>query len=211
MGLISRIGALVLNNACATAASWPDPLGVAVNLSAAQFAAGNVVAHVARALAASGLRPGRLELEITESLLIEDTDLVLRQLEELKALGVGIVMDDFGTGYSSLGYLWRFPFDKIKIDRSFLHAFDSDEATAAKIIRTIVALGRALNVRVNAEGVETARHAEFVRGLDCDEMQGFYFGVPMPVEDLPAVILNNFGRRLPPRPADGAPKARAAR
>jgi diguanylate cyclase (GGDEF)-like protein len=196
MGLIGRIGAFVLNHGCAAAMTWPETFSIAINLSAAQFAAGDVVNHVAQALAASGLPPGRLELEITESLLMEGTDLVLGQLAELKALGVAIVMDDFGTGYSSLGYLWRFPFDKIKIDRSFLHALDGDEATAAKIIRTIVALGRALNVRVNAEGVETARQAEFVRGLDCDEMQGFYFGVPTPVGELPALILNNFGRRL---------------
>jgi diguanylate cyclase (GGDEF)-like protein len=196
MGLISRIGAWVLTEACTTAMSWPEPISVAVNLSPAQFAAGDVVELVAYALKASGLRPDRLELEITESLLLQDTDAVLSQLAELKALGTAIVMDDFGTGYSSLGYLWRFPFDKIKIDRSFLRAFDNNDAAAAKIIRTIVALGRALGVRVNAEGVETERHAEFIRSLDCDELQGFYFGVPMPVADLPALILSNFGRRL---------------
>jgi EAL domain-containing protein (putative c-di-GMP-specific phosphodiesterase class I) len=177
-----------------------------VNLSPAQFASGDLIDHVAAALAQSGLKPDRLELEITESLLMEDTDAVLRQLGELKALGTSIVMDDFGTGYSSLGYLWRFPFDKIKIDRSFLRAFDDNDATAAKIMRTIVALGRALNVRINAEGVETERHAEFVRGLDCDEFQGFLFGVPMPRADLPGLILSNFSRRL--TRATAAPAAR---
>ena len=196
MGLIGRIGAWVLEKACATAMTWPEGFTVAVNLSAAQFASGDIVDHVAGALKSSGLRPQRLELEITESLLMEDTNTVLGQLAELKRQGSAIVMDDFGTGYSSLGYLWRFPFDKIKIDRSFLRAFDSDDVAAAKIIRTIVALGRALNVRINAEGVETESHAEFVRGLDCDELQGFLFGVPMPASELPAVILNNFSQRL---------------
>jgi diguanylate cyclase (GGDEF)-like protein len=206
MGLIGRIGAWVLREACAAATAWPHAFTVAVNLSPAQFASGDLVDHVAAALAQCGLKPDRLELEITESLLMEDTDAVLRQLGELKALGTSIVMDDFGTGYSSLGYLWRFPFDKIKIDRSFLRAFDDNDATAAKIMRTIVALGRALNVRINAEGVETERHAEFVRGLDCDEFQGFLFGVPMPRADLPGLILSNFSRRL--TRATAAPAAR---
>jgi diguanylate cyclase (GGDEF)-like protein len=201
MGLIGRIGAWVLRKACAAAVAWPGTFTVAVNLSPAQFKAGDIVDHVSAALAATGLRSDRLELEITESLLMEDTDEVLRQLYELKGLGAAIVMDDFGTGYSSLGYLWRFPFDKIKIDQSFLRAFETNDATAKKIIRTIVALGRTLNVRVNTEGVETARQAEFLRSVDCDEMQGFYFGIPLPLSDLPTVILNNFGRRLALPPA----------
>jgi predicted signal transduction protein with EAL and GGDEF domain len=201
MGLIDQIGAWVIGEACTTAAAWPEELTVAVNLSPAQFARGNVAAHVAAALAASGLTPQRLELEITESLLIEDTEAVMDQLARLKDLGAAIVMDDFGTGYSSLGYLWRFPFDKIKIDRSFLHAYDGDDATAEKIIRTIVALGHALRVRVNAEGVETERHAAFVRTIDCDEVQGFFYGRPMPASDVAATILARFRRQLQASPA----------
>jgi EAL domain-containing protein (putative c-di-GMP-specific phosphodiesterase class I) len=136
--------------------------------------------------------PHRLELEITESLLLEDTGAVLTELGKLKALGVAIVMDDFGTGYSSLSYLWRFPFDKIKIDRVFMRGFDSDAKNVATIVRTIVALGRSLNMRVTAEGVENARQAQFVRDVDCDQIQGFYFGRPMPAGELAAHILADF-------------------
>jgi diguanylate cyclase (GGDEF)-like protein len=201
-GLIDRIGAWVLQEACATAAAWPGELTVAVNLSPAQFAECGIVEHVSRALETSGLHPCRLELEITESLLIEDTESVLRQLGRLKALGAAIVMDDFGTGYSSLSYLWRFPFDKIKIDQSFLHALDGSDTPAEKIIRTIVALGRAMRVRVTAEGVETANHAEFIRTIDCDEMQGFYFGCPAPAADLGGLILAAYRReKIAPPPA----------
>ena len=191
MGLITRIGAWVLEEACRIAATWPHPLTVAVNLSAVQFGRGGVVATVADALRKSGLKPSRLELEITESLLMDRTEAVMRELSGLKDLGVAIVMDDFGTGYSSLSYLSRFAFDKIKIDRSFMQAFDRDDATAEKVIRAVVALGRAMHMRVSAEGVETARHVAFVRSLDCDEVQGFYYGRPAPADAVAGIIMGN--------------------
>ncbi len=179
MGVISQIGSWAIREACTAAAGWPDDLKIAVNLSPAQFAAGNVPAIVAGALSDSGLRPGRLEMEVTESLLIQDTGKVTSDLNQVKALGVDIVMDDFGTGYSSLSYLWRFPFDKLKIDRSFLKAMSAGDLVAEKIIRAIVTLARALNMRVNVEGIETPGNLEFVSRIDCDELQGFILGRPM--------------------------------
>ena len=140
IGLINRIGAWVIREACRNAANWPDHLTVAVNLSAAQFATSGVSDIVAAAIVETGLESHRLELEITESLLLGDTEAVLKELEKLKALGVAIVMDDFGTGYSSLSYLWRFPFDKVKIDRAFMIAFETADRNAEKIVKTIVGL-----------------------------------------------------------------------
>jgi diguanylate cyclase (GGDEF)-like protein len=197
MGFIGKIGAWVVREACRNAVNWPDHLSVAVNLSPAQFAIANVCDMVTAALAETGLQPHRLELEITENLLLRDTEAVLTELGNLKALGVAIVMDDFGTGYSSLSYLWRFPFDKIKIDRSFMLGFDSADNNVKMILMTIVALGRSLKMRVTAEGVETSRHAEFARAVACDEVQGFYFGRPMPVTDLAGWILTDFKDRFP--------------
>ena len=160
MGLISKIGGWAVREACRMAATWPDRLTLAVNLSSAQFATGGIYDIVAAALAETALEARRLELEITESLLLADTGAVMTELGKLKALGVAIVVDDFGTGYSSLSYLWRFPFDKIKIDRSFMHAFDTGDKNAETIVKTIVGLGRSLNMRVTAEGVENARQVE---------------------------------------------------
>jgi diguanylate cyclase (GGDEF)-like protein len=197
MGLIGRIGAWVLHEACAAAAAWPGHLKVSVNLSAAQFALGGVHDTVKQALAASGLAPSRLELEITESLLLGDTDVVLAELHRLKRLGVAIAMDDFGTGYSSLSYLWRFPFDKIKIDRAFMTAFDAADDNVETIIKTIVALGRSLRMEITVEGVENDRQVAFLREVECDQVQGYYFGRPMPAVDVAARILRDFGRDLP--------------
>jgi diguanylate cyclase (GGDEF)-like protein len=194
IGLISRIGAKVLGAACRAAAAWPEHLKVAVNLSPAQFADGEVCRTVAAALEESTLAPHRLELEITEGLLLAGTEPVMAELRALKRLGVAIAMDDFGTGYSSLSYLWRFPFDKIKIDRSFMVAFDAGDANVETVIRTIVALGRSLAMTVTVEGVETARQVAFLRHAGCDQIQGYYFGRPMPASDVAAAILADFRR-----------------
>lgn len=191
MGLISKIGAWVIREACRIAATWPNHLTVSVNLSPAQFS-GGIRDIVAAALAETALQPNRLELEITESLLLQDTGAVMSELRRLKALGVAIVMDDFGTGYSSLSYLWRFPFDKIKIDRSFMLAFDTSDKNAETIVRTIVGLGRSLRMEVTAEGVESVRQVEFVRHVQCDQVQGFYFGEPVPDAEIAAMILTDF-------------------
>jgi diguanylate cyclase (GGDEF)-like protein len=197
MRLISKIGAWVIERACAVAADWPEHLTVSVNLSPLQFADGDLCGIVEAALAGSGLDPRRLELEITEGLLLNNTDAVLAQLHALKGLGVSIAMDDFGTGYSSLSYLWRFPFDKIKIDRSFMQAFEARDVNVSNILRTIIALGHSLRMSVTAEGVETARQAEYLRDLACDYIQGFHYGRPAPVTDLAAIILNGRGEASP--------------
>jgi EAL domain-containing protein (putative c-di-GMP-specific phosphodiesterase class I) len=189
IGLIGYIDRWVLNKACHAATTWPEHLSVSVNLSPAQFSTGNVCAIVAQVLRESGLEPRRLELEITEGLLLSDTEAVMAQLNGLKALGVSIVMDDFGTGYSSLNYLWRFHFDKIKIDRSFMSAYGDANGNAETIVKTIVALGRSLNMQVTVEGVETDGQAAFVRNLDADQVQGFYYGRPMPESALGASML----------------------
>ena len=209
MGAIHRLGAWVLREACATAAAWPANLTVSVNLSVAQFGASSIAALVENALSATGLAPGRLLIEITESVLVEDSAAVLVELTRLKSLGVKIVMDDFGTGYSSLNYLWRFPFDKLKIDGSFMRAFDAPGAPAEKIVRTIIALGHTLGMRVCVEGIETARHAQYARALGCDEVQGFYFGRPAPATQIAAAVMGTFARQNAIGAADAEmPRAR---
>jgi EAL domain-containing protein (putative c-di-GMP-specific phosphodiesterase class I) len=182
-------------------------LTVAVNLSPAQFVAGSVSEIVAAALAEADLEPNRLELEITETLLLGDSESVMAELRKLKALGVAIVMDDFGTGYSSLSYLWRFPFDKIKIDRSFMQGFDGGIRDAETVVKTIISLGRELHMHVTVEGVETAQQASFLDSANGEQAQGFYFGRPLPSSELAAMILADFqkGRTTPsletaPRP-----------
>ncbi|ADZ68650.1 putative bifunctional diguanylate cyclase/phosphodiesterase [Polymorphum gilvum] len=196
LGLLPTIGGWVIRKACQSATSWPDDLSIAINLSPSQFAAGNLAEFVARTLEETGLAPGRLELEITESLLLDDSDSVLRQLNDLKALGVSIVMDDFGTGYSSLSYLWRFPFDKIKIDRSFMDGYAQSAETIQKILSTIIALGRALNMRVTIEGVETLLQARAIEGLAVDHLQGYLFGRPQAEIEIPGNLLKDFLRTV---------------
>lgn len=178
-GLILQIGEWVLENACRDAASWPEPYRLAVNVSGVQFSQGDMPGVVHAALLRSGLAPHRLELEITETVLISDLNRALAILRRLKALGVSIAMDDFGTGYSSLSTLKAFPFDKIKIDRSFIEQVDT-QAQARSIIRAILALGRSLEIPVLAEGVETSGHLEFLREEGCDEAQGYLLGRPRP-------------------------------
>jgi diguanylate cyclase (GGDEF)-like protein len=190
--LIDRIGEWVLRQACNTARSWPGKLTVAVNLSPAQFDSGDIEGTVAAALRESGLEPSRLELEITESLLLRNSDANMAVLMRLKNLGVSIVMDDFGTGYSSLSYLWKFPFDKIKIDRSFMESFEKSGHDVETVVKTIIALGREMKMRVTVEGVETPAQVDFLYDADADQVQGFYFGRPVPASELGANILNAF-------------------
>jgi diguanylate cyclase (GGDEF)-like protein len=192
--LIDKIGAWVLREACRTAATWPEHLTVAVNLSPAQFLAGSISDIVATALKDAGLAAHRLELEITETLLLGNSEAIMAELRTLKAMGMAIVMDDFGTGYSSLSYLWRFPFDKIKIDRSFMQGFDGSGRDVKTVVKTIIALGRELNMRVTVEGVETATQAAFLDKADGDQAQGFFFGRPVPASEVSANILADFKR-----------------
>jgi diguanylate cyclase (GGDEF)-like protein len=180
-GLIVPIGEWVLRRACSEAATWPDKLMVAVNLSPAQFRDGDIADTVATVLKETGLEPERLELEITENLLINDTEEVLGKLIRLRDLGVAIAMDDFGTGYSSLSYLARFPFSKIKIDRQFIRNMTRDTAMRA-IVKTIIALGKSLEVSVTAEGVETQEQAAMLREFGCSQVQGFLYGYPQSAE-----------------------------
>jgi diguanylate cyclase (GGDEF)-like protein/PAS domain S-box-containing protein len=208
--MIDKIGAWVLREACCTAATWPENLTVAVNLSPAQFSAGGVSDIVGAALKAAGLAPHRLELEITETLLLGDSETVMAELHALKAMGVAIVMDDFGTGYSSLSYLWRFPFDKIKIDRSFMQGFIGSGRDARTVVKTIIALGRELNMRVTVEGVETATQAAFLDEVDGDQAQGFFFGRPVPAAELSASILTDFQRTRPASSSAGGKAPRRA-
>lgn len=188
MGMMEELGAYVLRQATKAASQWPNNLGVAVNLSPKQFESGNLCQHIEDALAQSGLEPKRLELEITESLLMTNSQRNLEELLRIKNLGVSIAMDDFGTGYSSLSYLWKFPFDKIKIDKSFLGGMSESTDKATQIVSTIIALGHTLEMRVTAEGVETEEQAEFLNAHKCDQLQGFLLGRPMAQEKLEGYI-----------------------
>ena len=178
-GLINPLGGLMLRRACLDAAAWPDDVRVAVNLSPLQFRSGNLLSVVTDALKHSGLPPRRLELEITETLLLEKSAQVLATLHALRALGVRISMDDFGTGYSSLSYLRSFPFDKIKIDQSFVRDLGANREAQA-IIRSIVSLGKGLGVTITAEGVETEAELSCLRAEGCHEGQGFLFSKARP-------------------------------
>jgi EAL domain-containing protein (putative c-di-GMP-specific phosphodiesterase class I) len=182
-GLITALGGLMLRRACADAAKWPDDVRVAVNLSPLQFRTGNLLSVVMDALRASGLSAKRLELEITETLLMDRSDQVLATLHALRALGVRISMDDFGTGYSSLSYLRSFPFDKIKIDQSFVRGLATNHDAQA-IVRSIISLGKGLGVTITAEGVETEAEFSCLRSEGCNEGQGFLFSRARPNEDI---------------------------
>jgi diguanylate cyclase (GGDEF)-like protein/PAS domain S-box-containing protein len=182
-GLIVPLGTWILRKACNDAAGWPSHISVAVNLSPAQFRRGDLIKTVADALCESGLPPERLQLEITETVLLQKNAENLAVLHELKKLGVSIVLDDFGTGYSSLSYLKMFPFDKIKIDRSFVAEMD-DRADCAAIVGCVIALGRSLGMGTVAEGVETAEQVQLLRAAGCREAQGYLFSRPVPAADL---------------------------
>ncbi len=180
-GMIWALGQWILRTACREAAAWPHPLGIAVNLSPAQFHNGDLTNFVHETLLATGLPANRLELEITEGVLIGDFSRAVATLRRLKSFGVRIAMDDFGTGYSSLSYLQSFPFDKIKIDQAFIANLSHREQSAA-IIRAVIGLGRGLNLPVLAEGVETEEQRAFLAAESCDEIQGFLVGKPQPID-----------------------------
>ena len=180
LSLIDEIGAWVLNEAMRFASSWPEHLTLAVNLSTRQFEANTLVGVVDRALREHDFIASRLELEITEGLILQDTDSNIGQLQQLKDLGVCISMDDFGTGYSSLAYLWRFAFDKIKIDQSFLHNYEQQSKKTADIVRTIIILAHSLDMLVTAEGVDTQAKKDMLQLENCDLLQGFYLSKPLP-------------------------------
>ncbi len=186
-GLIVEIGEWILRTACAEAAHWPSSIKVAVNLSPVQLTKNGLVEAVTEALSAARLDPRRLELEIIESTLLENTEPVLQTLWDLKKLGIEIVMDDFGTGYSSLGYLRKFPFDKIKVDRSFVTDMASSTESTA-IVRAVVGLASGLGMTTVAEGVETAEQLGSLQAEGCEQAQGFYFSKPRPAAEIRAMF-----------------------
>ena len=194
--LIVDIGDWTIVQACLAAADWPDHLTVAVNLSARHFRRSDISVVVKHALAVSGLAAERLEIEITEGLLMENLAEVIDKLGELRSLGVTIAMDDFGTGYSSLSYLLKFPFDKIKIDRSFVNASGDDEV-ARDFLKAIASLGKTLRLKITAEGVETRAQAEFLAGIACHQLQGFFFSRPLDRVALADYLLTHVAPRAP--------------
>jgi diguanylate cyclase (GGDEF)-like protein len=194
IGLITSIGAWVLKQACAQAATWPAHLTVAVNLSPVQFLSRTLVLDVVSALGSSGLPASRLELEITEAVMLQDTETTLATLAQLKGLGLRISMDDFGTGYSSLSYLRKFPFDKIKIDQSFIRDLSTRPESMA-IIRAIAGLGAALGIATTAEGVETEDQLRVVRAEGCTQVQGYLLGRPQPASTIPGLLLEFENKR----------------
>jgi predicted signal transduction protein with EAL and GGDEF domain len=181
-GLILLLGEWILREACREAASWPKKLRVSVNLSPVQFQHGDLPTLVHQILLDTGLSPSRLELEITESVLIDDFKRAVAVLRRLKSLGVRIAMDDFGTGYSSLSYLQSFPFDRMKIDQAFITKL-ADNLQSAAITKAIIGLGRSLSLPVTAEGVETEEQLRFLAAEACDEIQGYLIGRPLPIFD----------------------------
>jgi diguanylate cyclase (GGDEF)-like protein/PAS domain S-box-containing protein len=210
-GLIVPISEWILRAACREAASWPRPLQIAVNLSPVQFRHGDLAGLVHAILLETGLSPDRLELEVTEGVLIDDFSRAVSILRRLKSLGVRVAMDDFGTGYSSLSYLQSFPFDKIKIDQAFISNVERNRQSAA-IARAVIALARALGVPVLAEGVETRDQLAFLTREACDEVQGYLIGRPCPIAEYAALVGRRpRPRRKPPTIAPQAPLTRAGR
>ncbi|MGA2996147.1 bifunctional diguanylate cyclase/phosphodiesterase [Bradyrhizobium sp.] len=185
-GLINELGEWVLAKACIEATTWPEGINLAVNVSPVQFKSGTLALKIVSALAASGLPAHRLELEITEAVLIRDDEAALDILHQLREIGVQIALDDFGTGYSSLSYLQRFPFDKIKIDRCFVN--DLAEAGGSSIVQAVVNIAAARHMKTTAEGVETERQQQLLRALGCTEMQGYLFSAPKPAEELREIL-----------------------
>ena len=206
IGFIVPLGEWVLREACATAARWPDDIHVAVNISAVQFRSPGLMQVIFGALAASGLNPTRLEIEITESVLLQDKEMTLATLHQLRQLGVRIAMDDFGTGYSSLTYLQCFPFDKIKIDRSFVKDI-TDNAGSLNIVRAVAGLAHGLGIKTTAEGVETKEQLDTISSEGCTEVQGFLFSHPLPAREIERTFLS---RREKPRGRDGTVAAQTS-
>jgi diguanylate cyclase (GGDEF)-like protein len=194
-GLINPIGEWVLTTACAEAARWPDDVRIAVNVSPVQFRSQAFALKVTAALAASGLAPHRLEMEITEAVLIRDDEAALAMLHQLRALGVRIALDDFGTGYSSLSYLQRFPFDKIKIDRCFVKDVAESDGSGS-IVQAVVNIAAARNMTTTAEGVETEQQRDMLRMLGCTEMQGWLFSPAIPAADIRQLLRSRSGKAV---------------
>lgn len=205
--LIIPIGEWVLRRSCRDAAAWPKPLMVSVNLSPVQFKRGNIVELVKGVLEETGLDPKRLEVEITESLLISSTGKVAKDLDGLRDLGVSIAMDDFGTGYSSLSYISCFPFNKIKIDRSFVQSMTEDTAILG-IVKCIIAMGHSLGVIITAEGVETPEQNRILKGLGCEQVQGYLYGRPISADKCTKRIGNSL--KITPQKQTRIRKAKSA-
>lgn len=195
LGLIGAVGEMVLARACEAAATWPDHLGVSINVSPLQFGGGTLLAAIARALDRTGIAPHRLQIEITESALLADDTLVLQTLESLRASGLSIALDDFGTGYSSLSYLHRFPIDCIKIDRSFITRLPQDTGSAS-IVRAICDLGTSLDLDIAAEGIETEAQRQFIVEHGCSHMQGYQFSRPLDPEAIATLFAATRGNRV---------------
>ncbi len=195
IGLINAIGEWVLRQACAEAATWPAHVKIAVNLSPVQFRGQNLATFVMTTLASSGLSPRRLELEVTEAVLVHEPDAVNETLTQLRSIGVRIAMDDFGTGYSSLSYLQRFPFDKIKIDKGFMQKTTTDEDAFA-IVKAVISLGKSLGMTVTAEGVETREQFERLKAEECTEVQGYLFSPARPATEARRLITRFSGESL---------------
>jgi diguanylate cyclase (GGDEF)-like protein len=189
IGFIVPIGEWVIRQACTTAAQWPQDLHVAVNISAAQFRSPGLMQVIVGALGASGLAPTRLEIEITETVLLQNRETTLAVLHQLRALGIRIAMDDFGTGYSSLTYLQCFPFDKIKIDRSFVKDI-AENTGSLNIVRAVAAMANGMGMTATAEGVETAEQLQTITSEGCTEMQGFLFSKPLPAAEIERLFLS---------------------
>ena len=187
------LGQWILEQACRDAMTWPDGIKVAVNLSAAQFRGGALFDVILCALVESGLPPERLELEITESLLLENKENHRVVIQQLKNIGVTIVLDDFGTGYASLSYLTTFPFDKIKIDQSFTQGLSS-RVDCAAVVASVISLARSLDIAVTAEGVETREQFELLRTAGVNQVQGYLFGRPSPLAAIDFALLEQAGR-----------------
>jgi predicted signal transduction protein with EAL and GGDEF domain len=196
-GLIIPLGEWVLRQALIAAARWPAHVRIAVNLSPVQFRSSNLAEMVMSACADAGVSPRRLELEVTEAAFLAATKEVLAAIDELRRAGVKIVMDDFGTGYSSLNYLRRFPFDKIKIDRSFVRDLTDDNNLSIVIVEAVVRLARALDVTTTAEGVETIHQLDIIRAAGVTEMQGWLFSPARPLEEIDALFASEATRQLP--------------
>jgi len=177
--LIVPIGQWVLRKACEEARNWPDHVKVNVNVSPEQLLEPDFHSHVVEVLAATGLRPERLEIEVTESIFLRDASVARNALEQVMALGCSVALDDFGTGYSSLGYLRKLRFSTIKVDRTFVQGAAQGSAESLAIINAVVAMAKSLDMTTTAEGVETIEEVELIRNLGCDKIQGYYFGRPM--------------------------------
>jgi predicted signal transduction protein with EAL and GGDEF domain len=197
-GLISKIGGWALAEACRTAVNWPPHLTVAVNVSPEQFLDGTLMTDIHHALELSSFPAYRLEVEITESTMMGDADVVMSQLEALREMGCPIVLDDFGTGYSSLSYLWKFPFSKLKIDRSFVQAMEQ-KSRVRGMLTSIMSLSRNLGLKVTAEGIETEAQASLIQDMQCDYIQGYLTGKPAKPEDLAAFIMTRFAKEIKAR------------